>query len=147
MPPSRTEDMHPVSVKMTAEMIERLEDIEPEIDNRSEVIRILMSGILSARRTGNVESFEMALDAGLRSSARTQRMTQSPKIAWQKVIIWIPMRMHGEIVRIVQDHDLRPADLIRGAVIGFTECDPAKDILTEGHELWSSALETDTNSD
>lgn len=147
MPASRSEDMHPVSVKMTAEMIDELGRIEPDIANRSEVVRILMSGILSARRDGELQPFEMALSAGLRSSARTQKLTQAPKIAWQKVIIWIPLRMHGEIQRIVRDHDLRPADLIRGALIGFTECDPARDVLSEGYELWTSELETDKRED
>ncbi|MCW3782599.1 hypothetical protein [Defluviimonas salinarum] len=137
MPAREPEKMRSVNVKMTDAMIKKIEARGP---NRSETIRHVLAAILAARRDGVPAPFESAIEAAIRSSSRTLRLTMTSNVDWRKAIVWLPERMHREIEKECRDLDVRPADFIRGAIIGATGDDPARDIIKEGHEIWSSQV-------
>lgn len=139
----KPEALRSVNVKMTDAMIASLNKHDP---NRSRISRLVLAAILQESRDGNDEPFNVAVAAAQRSSAKTQKMTQAAEVAWRKAIVWVPERMHIEIHNAARNHGLRPADFIRGALIGFTGEDPTKDIVVEGHELWSSDVEEEVTT-
>ncbi|MBW3243580.1 hypothetical protein KUV57_12980 [Epibacterium sp. DP7N7-1] len=139
---AKPEALRSVNVKMTDAMIASLKKHDT---NRSRVTRLVLAAILQEFHDGNDEAFNEALAAAHRSSAKTQKMTQRDDVIWCKAIVWVPERMHIEIHNAARNYDLRPADFIRGALIGFTGEDPTKDIVVEGHELWLSDVEEEVN--
>lgn len=143
MPDQETaETLRSVNVKMTSPMIRALKDFDA---NRSRAVRRVIAAILHEYDHGNPEPFEAAVAAAMRSSAKTQKMTGVASIGWRKAIAWIPDRMNDRICEVICGYDLRPADFMRGAVIGFTGEDPTADIVIEGHELWNSDLQEQTD--
>lgn len=131
------EKLRSVNVKMTDAMSDELTRKNP---NRSKLVRVVLAAILKAHAEGQHDAFEAAVEAAQRSSARVQKLTGTTGIAWRKVIVWIPERMHQEIVAEMRSLNLRPADFIRGAIIGFTGVDPTEGIIGDGRELWTSAV-------
>ena len=139
----RPEALRSVNVKMTDAMIRNLNTRDP---NRSRIARLVLAAILQELQDGNDAPFNDAVAAAQRSSAKTQKMTKAAEVAWRKAIVWVPERMHVEINNMARGHGLRPADFIRGAMIGFTGEDPTENIVIEGHELWSSDVEEEVTA-
>ena len=137
----QADKLRSVNVKMTADMIRAMDREEP---NRSALARRICAAILSALEAGAIAPLEEAINAALRSSSRVQKMTRTTGVVWLKAIIWIPQRMHDRLAREAESYGIRPADFIRGAIIGYTGVDPVPDIVTEGHELWSSEAQDES---
>lgn len=136
----RLETLRSVNVKMTGAMISKLRKNDV---NRSRMVRRIISAILHEREKGNDAPFDYAVQAASRSSAKTCKMIQADAIDWRKAIVWIPSALHDEIVAVLRGHDLRPADFIRGAAIGYTGEDPTAELVTTGQELWRGEIEED----
>ncbi len=123
-----TKRLRSVNVKMTREMILELEKISGQ-NSRSAMVRMILAAILEAYNNGEYTPFDAAVLAGQRSASRVHKKIVGPKPYWDKVIIWLPEQMHDEIAAYIAGSGLRPADFIRGAVIGYTDIDPMKGLL------------------
>jgi hypothetical protein len=114
-----------VNVKMTSDMILELDRISGK-ESRSSMVRTILAAIIEAYEYGRDDAFLAAVKAGQQSASRVQKKIRGSKPIWDKVIIWVPELMHEEISRNIEGTNIRPADFIRGAVMGFTGINPMK---------------------
>ncbi|WP_411840080.1 hypothetical protein [Paracoccus sp. ME4] len=128
--------MKSVNVKMTDEMIRAVDALNA---NRSKVVRLICAAILKTFDEGQRGPMEQAVNAAQSSSMRAQRMTRADGPAWRKAIVWIPEDMHLRLIREMDAFDIRPADFIRGAIIGYTGINPSPAIDGEdASRIWES---------
>ena len=112
-----------VNVKMTSDMILELDRLSGS-ESRSGMVRTILAAVIKAFNLGQEQAYLAAIRAGQESSSRVHKKIRGSKPIWDKVIIWVPDAMHDEISTIIDGTNIRPADFIRGAVMGFTDINP-----------------------
>lgn len=134
---SELDRMKSVNVHLTDPVLRAIEGFTGE--NRSEAARSIISSILAAKDAGSSEPVhQVGLFAG-RTSAKVRRaLTLSGSEVFHKSIIWVPETMYHRLEAEARDLEIRVSDFIRGALFGLAGIDPARQISSEGHELWAT---------